>query len=161
MLVTISATLDPATDLGFLLHKHPQKVQSFPVIAGTAHVFYPEATAQRCTAALLLDVDPVTLVRTARGRAAESFTLGQYVNDRPYAASSRLAAALSRVFKTAMAGRCDARPELAAVPLPLDLHVPSLPCRGGPALAAKLFGPLGWQVSASLALESEPVDARL
>ncbi len=114
MLVTISTTLDPATDLGFLLHKHPQKVQSFPVLAGTAHVFYPEATARRCTAALLLDVDPITLVRTARGRAAESFTLGQYVNDRPYAASSMLAVALSRVFKTAMAGRCDARPELAA-----------------------------------------------
>ena len=149
MLVTISATLDPATDLGFLLHKHPQKVQSFPVIAGTAHVFYPEATARRCTAALLLDVDPVALVRTARGHAAESFTLGQYVNDRPYAASSMLAVALSRVFKTAMAGRCDARPELAAGSLPLDLHVPALPCRGGPALAGKLFGPLGWQVSAS------------
>ena len=56
MLVTISTTRDPATDLGFLLHKHPEKVQSFPVTAGTAHVFYPEATPQRCTAALVLEV---------------------------------------------------------------------------------------------------------
>lgn len=149
MLVTISTTVDPATDLGFLLHKHPEKVQSFPVTAGRAHVFYPEATARRCTAALLLDVDPVALVRSARGQAAESFTLGQYVNDRPYAASSMLAVALSKVFKTAMAGRCDARPQLAEAPLPLDLHMPALPCRGGPALAAKLFAPLGWQVTAS------------
>ena len=149
MLVTISTTVDPATDLGFLLHKHPEKVHSFPVTAGQAHVFYPEATADRCTAALLLDVDPVALVRSARGQAAESFTLGQYVNDRPYAASSMLAVALSKVFRTAMAGRCDARPELAASPVPLDLHVPALPCRGGPALAGKLFAPLGWQVTAS------------
>jgi 3' terminal RNA ribose 2'-O-methyltransferase Hen1 len=149
VLVTISTTTDPATDLGFLLHKHPGKVQSFPVTAGTAHVFYPEATPRRCTAALLLEVDPVALVRGSRGQAAEAFTLGQYVNDRPYAASSMLAVALSRVFKTAMAGRCDARPELAAAPLPLELHVPALPCRGGPALAGSLFAPLGWQVTAS------------
>jgi 3' terminal RNA ribose 2'-O-methyltransferase Hen1 len=149
VLVTISTTLDPATDLGFLLHKHPEKVQSFPVTAGTAYVFYPQATARRCTAALLLDVDPVALVRGTRGQAAESFTLGQYVNDRPYAASSMLAVALSRVFKTAMTGRCDARPQLAAAPLPLDVHMPALPCRGGPALAGQLFVPLGWQVAAS------------
>ena len=149
MLVTISTTLDPATDLGFLLHKHPEKVQSFPVTAGTAHVFYPEATARRCTAALLLEVDPVALVRGTRGQAAEAFTLGQYVNDRPYAASSMLAVALSRVFKTAMAGRCDARPELAAAALPLQLHVPALPCRGGTGLARRLFGPLGWEVTAA------------
>ena len=149
MLVTISTTLDPATDLGFLLHKHPEKVQSFPVTAGMAHVFYPEATARRCTAALLLEVDPVALVRGTRGQAAEAFTLGQYVNDRPYAASSMLAVALSRVFKTAMAGRCDARPELAAASLPLQLHVPALPCRGGTELAGRLFGPLGWEVTAA------------
>jgi 3' terminal RNA ribose 2'-O-methyltransferase Hen1 len=141
--------MDPATDLGFLLHKHPEKVQSFPVTVGTAHVFYPEATPRRCTAALLLEVDPVGLVRGTRGQAAESFTLGRYVNDRPYAASSMLAVALSRVFKTAMAGRCDARPEAAAAPLPLELHVPALPCRGGPELAGGLFAPLGWQVTAS------------
>src|SRR3984957_19921411 len=141
MLVTVSTTMEPATDLGFLLHKHPERVQSFPVTAGTAHVFYPEATAQRCTAALLLEVDPVGLVKGTRGHAAGSFTLGQYVNDRPYAASSMLAVALSRVFKTAMSGRCDARPEAAAMPLPLELHVPALPCRGGLALASGLFVP--------------------
>src|SRR5579859_290884 len=103
-----------ATDLGFLLHKNPARAQSFEVSTGTAHVFYPEASATRCTAALLLEVDPVGLVRGRAGHSGDGFSLGQYVNDRPYAASSMLAVALARVFKTAMAGRCDARPELAA-----------------------------------------------
>ena len=145
----------PATDLGYLLHKNPARVQAFEVTAGTAHVFYPEATAQRCTAALLLEVDPVGLVRGRRGQgAADGFSLGQYVNDRPYAASSLMAVALSRVFRTAMAGRCEARPELAATALPLEMRVPVLPCRGGPDLAMRFFEPLGWQVQATpIALE--------
>lgn len=149
------ATL-PADDLGYLLHKHPAKVQAFEVATGTAHVFYPEATAERCTAALLLEVDPVALVRGKdprgrgrKGRPAEGFSLGQYVNDRPYAASSMLAVALGTVFRTAMAGRCTARPELPAIRLPLTLRVPVLPCRGGADLARRLFEPLGWQVAAA------------
>jgi 3' terminal RNA ribose 2'-O-methyltransferase Hen1 len=155
VLLTITATApltapeaqSPATDLGFLLHKNPQRVQSFDVSAGVAHVFYPEASANRCTAALLLEVDPVGLVRGRRqGAQPEGFSLGQYVNDRPYAASSLLAVALSRVFRTAMTGRCDARPELAAESLPLEIRVPVLPCRGGRELAGALFEPLGWQV---------------
>jgi 3' terminal RNA ribose 2'-O-methyltransferase Hen1 len=155
VLLTITTTRDPATDLGFLLHKHPGRPQSFEVAVGTAHVFYPQAGAQRCTAALLLEVDPVGLVRgtpgRGRGGSIEAFTLGQYVNDRPYAASSLLAVALGRVFRTAMSGRCDARPELAATPLPLQLRVPALRCRGGRELAVQLFEPLGWQVDAMTA----------
>ncbi|HET9893594.1 MAG TPA: 3' terminal RNA ribose 2'-O-methyltransferase Hen1 [Streptosporangiaceae bacterium] len=138
----------PATDLGFLLHKNPGRVQSFPVSVGDAHVFYPEASASRCTAALLLEVDPVGLVRGRHGAKADGFSLAQYVNDRPYAASSMLAVALARVFKTAMAGRCDARPELAASAIPLTIGVPVLPCRGGCELAARLFEPLGWTARA-------------
>jgi len=140
----------PATDLGYLLHKNPARVQAFEVSAGMAHVFYPEATPTRCTAALLLEVDPVGLVRGRRGPdGGEGFSLGQYVNDRPYAASSLLAVAMSRVFKTAMTGRCQVRPELAGSAMPLDLVVPVLPCRGGPDLARRLFEPLGWQVAAT------------
>jgi 3' terminal RNA ribose 2'-O-methyltransferase Hen1 len=152
VLLTISLTAEPncpATDLGFLLHKHPSRVQEFEVSAGTAYVFYPEATPTRTTCTLLLEIDPVALVRGRRGASApEGFSLGQYVNDRPYAASSMLAVALARVFKTAMSGRCNARPELAARAIPLELHVPVLPCRGGPELAQRLFEPLGWQVRA-------------
>lgn len=146
MLVTLTTTHRPATDLGFLLHKHPEKAQAFPVAAGAAHVFYPVATEEECTAALLLDVDPVKLVR---GKRNDAFTLGQYVNDRPYAAGSLLAVALGSVFRTALNGRCDARPELAETPIPLQIRVPALPCRGGAELAARLFEPLGWQVEAA------------
>ncbi|MFI7132552.1 3' terminal RNA ribose 2'-O-methyltransferase Hen1 [Nonomuraea sp. NPDC050153] len=147
MLLTITTTARPATDLGFLLHKHPGRVQEFGQSFGTATVFYPEADEERCTAALLLEVDPIALVRS-RGKNSPDFSLSQYVNDRPYAASSLLAVALADVFRTARAGRCTARPELPGTPLPLELRLPALPCRGGPELAARLFEPLGWAVDA-------------
>src|SRR5262245_61507044 len=107
------------------------------VTAGTAHVFYPEATDERCTAAVLLEVDPIALVKRDR-RSDTGFALGQYVNDRPYAASSLLAVAMQRLFRTAMSGRCDARPDLAARAMPLEIHLPALPCRGGAGLAKRL-----------------------
>ncbi|MER7368478.1 3' terminal RNA ribose 2'-O-methyltransferase Hen1 [Nonomuraea wenchangensis] len=147
MLLTITNTARPATDLGFLLHKHPARVQEFRQSSGTATVFYPEAGEERCTAALLLEIDPVALAR-ARGKGSPDFSLSQYVNDRPYAASSLLAVALGEVFRTARAGRCTARPELPGTALPLELTLPALPCRGGPDLAHRLFEPLGWEVEA-------------
>jgi 3' terminal RNA ribose 2'-O-methyltransferase Hen1 len=143
VLLTITTTCEPATDLGFLLHKHPDKVQAF----GAAHVFFPEASQTRCTAALLLEVDPVALIRGNRGSRHTELT--QYVNDRPYAASSMLAVAMKDVFRTALTGRCAQRPELAATPIPLEIRVPALRCRGGAALAARVFEPLGWTVTAT------------
>ena len=144
MLLTITTTMRPATDLGFLLHKHPARVQGFEVSGGVAHVFYPEASVERCTAALLFEVDPVGLVRGRRG-GPEGFALGQYVNDRPYVASSMLAMALKVVYRTALTGRCIARQELADSPLPLEIGVPALPCAGGPELVRRVFEPLGWR----------------
>jgi len=153
VLLTITTTREPATDLGYLLHKHPGRLQSFPTAAGEAHVFYPEATPGRCTAALLLEVDPVALVRGRAGAGQRpehrDGELAQYVNDRPYAASSMLAVALNQVFRTALTGRCNARPDLAAAPLPLAIRVPALRCRGGAPLAISLFEPLGWTVEAT------------
>jgi 3' terminal RNA ribose 2'-O-methyltransferase Hen1 len=148
VLLTITTTAEPASDLGFLLHKHPGRVQSFDVSVGAAHVFYPEVGEPRTTAALLLEVDPVGLVRGRHGPAGEGFALGQYVNDRPYAASSMLAVAIKEVFRTALTGRCEGHQELADSPLPLELHIPALPCRGGADLARRVFEPLGWQVEA-------------
>src|SRR5215831_21237174 len=116
MLLTLTTTFKPATDLGYLLHKNPAKLHSFELSFGKAHVFYPEASAERCTAALLLEVDPVGLVR---GRGDGEGTLDAYVNDRPYVASSFMSVALARVFGSALAGRCPERPELARRPLPL------------------------------------------
>ena len=132
MLLTITTTRAPATDLGYLLHKHPDRAQTFAVAAGQAHVFYPEAAPERCTAALLLEVDPIGLVRD-RKNADKDIVLGQYVNDRPYAASSMLAVAIKEAFRTALTGRCDARPALAASRIPLAINVPALRCRGGGA----------------------------
>ncbi len=147
MLLTITTTYQPATDLGYLLYKHPAQVQHFDLPVGTAHVFYPDATVERCTAALLLDIDPVALIRDRRGPGR--FALDQYVNDRPYVASSFLSVALSRVYGTAMNGKSKDRPELAATPIPLTARITALPCRGGEALLRRLFEPLGYTVAAT------------
>jgi len=144
VLLTLSTTHVPATDLGFLLHKNPARAQRTQLSTGVAHVFYPEASERRCTAALLLEVDPIGLL----GRTTEAFALGQYVNDRPYAASSLLAVALGKVFGSARHGVSKERPELAAGLLPLEVHLPALSCRGGAAMAERFFGPLGWAVDA-------------
>lgn len=148
MYLTITSTAPDATGLGYLLHKHPERAQKFDVSAGVAHVFYPEASDERCTVALLLEVDPVALVR-GRRYGGDAFALSQYVNDRPYAASSMLAVALGKVFRTAMAGRCDARPDLVGQVLPLQVRVPVLPTVGGPEMVRELFEPLGWTVEAT------------
>lgn len=152
MLLEISTTHTPAGDLGYLLHKHPGRVQTFKLAFGNAHVFYPEVTAERCVAALLIDVDPVALVR---GKGRER-TLDQYVNDRPYVASSMLAVAIARVFGTALAGNCKDRPELVTTPIPLSARIASIPCHGGEALLKRLFEPLGYQLSVT----AHPLDAQ-
>ena len=148
VLLTLSTTYRPATDLGFLLHKNPERAQSVDVSAGTAHVFYPEADDARCTVALLLEVDPIALVRSGRGTSPEGFSLGQYVNDRPYSASSLLAVALGKVFASARRGVSKERPDLVDVPLPLEVWLPALSCRGGAEMAERFFRPLGWDVEA-------------
>ncbi|WP_183068339.1 3' terminal RNA ribose 2'-O-methyltransferase Hen1 [Streptomyces sp. gCLA4] len=157
--ITTTGTADnPATDLGFLLHKHPDRVRVENQSHGTAHVFYPEATAERCTAALLLEVDPVALVRRGKGKGrggAPDAALAQYVNDRPYAASSLLAVALSGVFRTALKGSCVLRPELPARARPLRVEIPVLPARGGAAMVHRLFDPLGWDL---VQAEAVPLD---
>jgi 3' terminal RNA ribose 2'-O-methyltransferase Hen1 len=144
MFLSISTTHSPATDLGFLLHKHPDRVQETELSFGKAHLFYPEATATRCEAVLLLEVDPVGLVR---GRGACEGLVDQYVNDRPYAASSFLSVALIRTLKTAMAGISKDRPDLAAGQMPLEARVGPLPAHGGEPLVRALFEPLGWTVA--------------
>ena len=144
MLLTITLTRAPAGDLGFLLHKHPDRVQSFDLPFGAAHVFYPETSEERTTAALLLDVDPVGLIR----RGVRFPRLDQYVNDRPYVASSFLSVAISRVYNSALAGRCGARPELAEEVLPLEATLTVVPSVGGEGVLRSLFEPLGYHVEA-------------
>ncbi len=147
MLLKITTTHMPATDLGHLLRKNPARPQSFETSFGQAHVFYTEATEERCTAALLLDVDPVGLVRQRRGPAGEGGTLQQYVNDRPYVASSFLSVAIADVFGSALSGKSKERAELVEKPLPLSATIAVLPCRGGEEFLRRLFEPLGYRVA--------------
>jgi 3' terminal RNA ribose 2'-O-methyltransferase Hen1 len=149
MLLTLTTTHEPATDLGYLLHKNPAKIQTFELTFGKAHVFYPEATQARCTAVLLLDVDPIGLVRGRRDSSFESFALGQYVTDRPYAASSFLSVAIARLFGSALAGRSRGRQALADASMPLIARIAALPCRGGERFLRSLFEPLGYAVTAT------------
>lgn len=148
MLLTITTTHSPATDLGYLLHKNPARAQSFDLSFGQAHVFYPEATEGRCTAALLLDVDPVALARGQKDRGSEGRTLAQYVNDRPYVASSFLSVAIAQVLGSALGGRCKERPELAQTALPLEARLNVIPSRGGEEFLRRLFEPLGYAIQA-------------
>jgi len=147
MLLTLTSTFAPATDLGYLLHKNPFRLHSFDLTFGKAHVFYSEAHTERCTAALLLEIDPIGLVRDRRGPSGEGRALEQYVNDRPYVASSFLSVAIADVFGTALSGRSKERPELAARELPLEARIAVLPCRGGEPFLRRLFEPLGYSVA--------------
>ena len=154
MLLTLTTTPPeserwPATDLGFVLMKHPDGVLERDLPFGKATVFYPEANPERTTAALLLEVDPVALSRTTRAgdsQANSTAPLEPYVNDRPYAAGSFLAVALRDAFGTAITGKSKERQELAEMPIPLLVEIPCLASRGPVDLPQKLFGPLGYEV---------------
>ncbi len=139
-----------------MLHKNPTRPQVFELSFGKVRVFYSEASKQTCTAAMMLDVDPVGLVRNRRGPAGEGFALGQYVNDRPYVASSFLSVAIAQVLGSALSGTSRERPELATTPIPLTARISVLPCRGGDRLLHRLFEPLGYHVSAT----RHPLDDR-
>lgn len=153
MLLTITTTHFPADDLSYLLHKHPDKIQSVEISSGKAHLFYPEVSEQKCTAALLLDMDPVALVRGS-GTKGNDFVLEQYVNDRPYVASSFMSAAIAKAYSSAMNGRCKDKPELADVAMPFTVKLSVLPVSGGEAVLRELFEPLGYVINA----QQHPLD---
>lgn len=156
MLLTLTTTHRPATDLGYLLAKNPERTHSFELSFGTAHVFYPEANEARCTAALLLDLDPLDLVRSARHRKGEDGLHTQYVNDRPYVASSFLSVAINRVLGAALGGRSKQRQELADTAIPFEATITALPARGSERFLRELFEPLGYE----LELERAPLDPK-
>ncbi len=155
MLFTLTTTYQPATDLGFLLHKHPARAQTFELPFGNAHVFYAEANVERCTAALVLDIDPIGLVR-GKNRAGDGALLDHYINDRPYVASSFLSVAIARVYDSALAGKSRERAELAQTPIPLHATLAVVPCRGGEKVVRELFEPLGYVVTTT----AHPLDEK-
>lgn len=144
MYLSIATTCSPATDLGFLLMKHPDRVHEFELPFGRAVVLFPEANEARCEAALVLNVDPVGLVR---GRGEGDGLLDQYVNDRPYAVSSLMSVALNRAFRTAMTGKSRERQALAEAAIPLEIKVTPLPVRGEDEIVRRMFEPLGWEAA--------------
>ena len=157
MLLSITTTHRPATDLGFLLAKHPDRLQTFPLGFGDAVVVYPEAAEDRCTACLILDLDPVALVRgrsAGDGKEAAAGPLATYVNDRPYVASSFLSVAIGRVLGSALNGRTTTRPDLVMAALPLAGAFGPVRVRGGEGVVRRLFEPLGY------AMDAEPVLGR-
>lgn len=156
MLLSITTTHSPATDLGYLLAKHPDKYQRFTLNHGAAHVFYPRAEPDVCTACLLLDIDPIGLVRGRQRQGGHESTLFPYVNDRPYVASSFFSVAIAQVLGSALRGHCKELPELARRAIPLEARVAVVPCRGGESFLRRLFEPLGYRVSATRA----PLDER-
>jgi len=144
--LTITTTHSPATDLGYLLHKHPDKVQSFNIPGGKAVVFYLEATEQRCTATLLMDINNIDLVKVMRIPVDYSL-MKHYVNDRPYVASSFMSSAISKVYGTAMNGNCKAKPELTAIEMPLQCKLSPINVKGGEEFIRRMFEPLGYDLN--------------
>lgn len=145
MLLTLRTTTPPATDLGFVLHKHPERTQSFDLSFGKAHVFWPEATPEAARCALWVDVDPVGLVR-GKDTSPTDGPLAMYVNDRPYVASSFLSVAIVRAFRSALNGHSATHPELVQRRWPLDIALDVVASRGGPDWIDRLFTPLGYTV---------------
>ena len=145
MLLTITTTHKPATDLGFLLYKHPDRLKSYELSCGKAHVFYPQADEEKCTVAVLLDIDPIALAKNSRNFSG-NFALAQYVNDRPYVLSSLMSVALTKAFSTAMGGTSKNKPELVEKNLPFTISLSSVPAKGGEFIIQQLFEPLGYQV---------------
>ena len=147
MLLNITTTHKPATDLGYLLHKHPEKLQSIDLSIGKAHIFYPESSDEKTTVSLLLDIDPIDMVRGKRNFSGKRFSLGQYVNDRPYVASSFMSVAIAKAFSTAMNGKCSKKPDLVNIKMPFEIDISVLPApKGGEILIRKMFEPLGYKV---------------
>ena len=155
MLLSITTTHQPATDLGYLLGKHPERAHEFEIPYGKAHVFYTEASVDTCTAVLLADLDPIELVR---GKAYGEGVLSQYVNDRPFTANSFLTVAMTYVYRSAMSGRCRDREELAQTAIPLTAHLPVIYCNGGEARIRSCFEPLGYEIVIEPILQSNITD---
>lgn len=155
MVFTLTTTHQPATDLGYLLHKHPDRMAEVDFGSGKAMVFAPTATNESCTFALAASLDTVGMVRS-------DAPMDQYINDRAWTANSFLSVALGRCFSTAMSGRSKERQELADTPIPLAAVLSAVRAQGGERMIRRVFEPLGMAVSCQeLAAPGLPSSQRL
>ena len=142
VLLLLTTTRRPATDLGRLLALESGEVHEFAVPGGIATLHLPEVSAHRCTAAVFLEwhhrgSDLGDDQAGAGGRAPVP----------AHVTSDMLADAVSLVFRNALAGASGHRyPHLLRAALPLEIVIPQFPCQAGVHLAERLFGPLGWRV---------------
>ncbi|MCL2847635.1 MAG: 3' terminal RNA ribose 2'-O-methyltransferase Hen1 [Firmicutes bacterium] len=144
MLLTITYKGQNSTNLGYLLHKNPSRPQQFEMSFGLAYVFYPKASETETTVALLLDINPIDLARGKLG--SKDGGLFDYVNDRPYVSSSFMSTAISKIFGTAMSGKCDKMPDLVEQKIDLESSIMMLPCSGDKKILERIFAPLGYKV---------------
>ncbi len=151
MLLTLTCHAPNAPEIGYLLAKNPASIFEREFSAGKVWVFYPEVADDHITVALVAEVDPVGLVR---GPAALTH-LDQYVNDRPYVASSLLSVAINTAFGTALAGRNKERPQLVGERFRWTVKLPAIACDAGEDLMRRIFEPLGYEIMVErLALDS-------
>jgi len=144
MLLEISTTHNPATDLGFLLHKHPDKVQEIDLAIGKAHIFYPEANQNRCTICLLLDINPIEVIKSKKN--IRNFLQENYVNDRTYTSNSFMSTAIVKAFGSAINGTCHTRPELPETKMPFEVKLHAINVENESQLK-ELFEPLGYEIN--------------
>ena len=143
MLITLTCHAPNAPDVGYLFGKNPASLFARDFSGGRVLVFYPEVADDHLTIALLTEIDPIALVRTASG----AHGLDQYVNDRPYVASSLTSVALNVAFGSALGGKSRERPERVNEVMRWDVSLPVVACDAGEDLITRIFAPLGYEVT--------------
>ena len=142
MLITLTCHAPNAPDVGYLFGKNPASLFAREFSGGRVLVFYPEVAEDHLTIALLTEIDPIALVRTASG----AHGLDQYVNDRPYVASSLTSVALNVAFGSALGGKSRERPERVNEVLRWEVSLPVVACDAGEDFITRIFAPLGYEV---------------
>ncbi len=145
MQLSITTTHKPATDLSYLLHKNPDKVQTFDITGGKAYVFYPETTDEKCTATMILNIDTLEMIKNQK-KSMSDFALKGYVNDRPFVASSFLSSAISSIYSSALNGNSKEKSEVVNKKIPLEVFISVINVSGGENLIKRFFEPLGYEI---------------
>ncbi|HEU0028886.1 MAG TPA: 3' terminal RNA ribose 2'-O-methyltransferase Hen1 [Ktedonobacterales bacterium] len=150
MLLTLTRHAPNAADIGYVLGKNPASVFQREFSGGVVWAFYPEVSDEHVTIALVTEIDPIALVRGP----APLTHLGQYINDRPYVASSLTSVALRVAFSSALSGK-GAHDE-RDTPARWVVKLPAVACDAGEEMITRILAPLGYAVTVTQA----PLDAR-
>jgi 3' terminal RNA ribose 2'-O-methyltransferase Hen1 len=147
MFISMTTTYVPATDLGYLLHKHPDKMHKRTSSQSVNYCFFSEASVERCTVNLVLDIGLSHSYGFSKERPKPNYN--PHVNDRPYVAGSIMSVALNDMFRSAFNGQSKEKPELSRTEIPLEISIATVSCADGEAFIRGIFEPLGYQVDIS------------